>query len=85
LTDARYLLTKPHQYSESLPKLFALFPHTKLILIVRDIWDVALSFTAKWGKSELSCAHKWQLRIDMMLPTMGQLLAGQRNSSDMRI
>ena len=72
-----YYGNKTPQYSESLPKLLALFPHTKLILIVRDIRDVALSFTARWGKSEILCAHKWHRRMDMALATLAQLPAGQ--------
>ena len=72
-----YYGNKTPQYSESLPKLLALFPHTKLILIVRDIRDVALSFKARWGKSEILCAHKWHRRMDMALATLGQLPAGQ--------
>jgi hypothetical protein len=72
-----YYGNKTPQYSESLPKLLALFPHTKLILIVRDIRDVALSFTVRWGKSEVLCAHKWHRRMDMALATLGQLPAGQ--------
>jgi hypothetical protein len=72
-----YYGNKTPQYSESLPKLLALFPHTKLILIVRDIRDVALSFRARWGKSEILCAHKWHRRMDMALTTLAQLPAGQ--------
>src|SRR6516164_8507610 len=72
-----YYGNKTPQYSESLPKLLALFPHTKLILIVRDIRDVALSFAARWGKSEILCAHKWHRRMDMALATLAQLPAGQ--------
>jgi len=72
-----YYGNKTPQYSESLPKLLTLFPHTKLILIVRDIRDVALSFTARWGKSEVLCAHKWHRRMEMALTTLGQLPAGK--------
>ena len=72
-----YYGNKTPQYSESLPKLLALFPQTKLILIVRDIRDVALSFKARWGKSEILCAHKWHRRMDMALAMLGQLPAGQ--------
>jgi hypothetical protein len=72
-----YYGNKTPQYSESLPKLLALFPNTKLILIVRDIRDIALSFKARWGKSEVLRAHKWHRRMDMVLVTLGRLPAGQ--------
>jgi len=72
-----YYGNKTPQYSESLPQLLAVFPHTKLILIVRDIRDIALSFKARWGKSEALCAHKWHRRMDMALATLDQLPSGQ--------
>jgi hypothetical protein len=45
-----YYGNKTPQYSESFPKLLALLPHTKPILIVRNIRDIAVSFKARWGK-----------------------------------
>jgi hypothetical protein len=54
---------KTPQNTENIAKLKKLFPHAKFILIVRDVRDVALSWKKKWGKDQLLCASKWDVRM----------------------
>src|SRR5439155_18919139 len=72
-----YYGNKTPQYTELLRPLLNLFPATKLILIVRDIRDVALSFEKKWGKSGVLCAHKWNWRMHHGLACLDSLPRGQ--------
>ncbi|TKK67399.1 sulfotransferase [Ilyomonas limi] len=54
---------KTPQNSENIDNLLKIFPKCKLIIVVRDIRDVSLSWKRKWGKDYLLCAHKWQARM----------------------
>ena len=65
LTDEprRWLGNKTPQNTEHIDTLRGLFPRAKFILIIRDVRDVALSWSGKWGKSKVLCAHKWNARM----------------------
>lgn len=54
---------KTPQNTENIDILKALFPDAKFILIVRDIRDVCLSATKKWGKNKNLWAAKWNQRM----------------------
>jgi len=54
---------KTPQNTEHIEQLYRLFPKAKFVLIVRDIRDVALSWSKKWGKHKALCAHKWHVRM----------------------
>jgi hypothetical protein len=61
--EKRWKGNKTPQNTENIGKLKSLFPNSKFILIVRDVRDVALSWKNKWGKDQLLCASKWDLRM----------------------
>lgn len=63
---------KTPQYTENLDSIFSLFPHAKIIIIVRDVRDVCLSWNKKWGKDILWCAHKWTKRMQKGWVTANQ-------------
>ena len=54
----RWIGSKTPQFAEDIDVLFTFLPHARLILVVRDVRDVALSWRTKWGKSALGCAVK---------------------------
>jgi hypothetical protein len=59
----RWKGNKTPQNTENINKLKILFPEAKFLVIVRDVRDVALSWQKKWGKDQLLCASKWDLRM----------------------
>jgi hypothetical protein len=65
LTDepCKWTGNKTPQNTEQIEPLCRLFPKAKFVLIVRDIRDVALSWSKKWGKHKALCAHKWHVRM----------------------
>jgi hypothetical protein len=65
LTDepCKWKGNKTPQNTEHIEPLSRLFPKAKFVLIVRDIRDVALSWSKKWGKHKALCAHKWHVRM----------------------
>ena len=65
LTDepCKWKGNKTPQNTEHVEQLCRLFPKAKFVLIVRDVRDVALSWSRKWGKHKFLCAHKWHARM----------------------
>ena len=55
--------SKTPQFTEDVDKIYHMFPDAKVIVIIRDVRDVALSWKRKWGKDELLCAWKWDKRM----------------------
>lgn len=72
-----YYGNKTPQYTELMPALLNVFPQTKIIMITRDIRDVALSYRNKWGKDMFLCAQKWQTRHMFGANVIDQLPEGQ--------
>jgi hypothetical protein len=60
---SRMLSTDGRTWKGNINKLKVLFPRAKFIVIVRDVRDVVLSWQKKWGKDQLLCASKWDLRM----------------------
>ncbi|HEX9728964.1 MAG TPA: sulfotransferase [Gemmatimonadales bacterium] len=60
---AHWLGNKTPQYAERLRELHGVFPESRVILLVRDVRDVCLSWRRKWGKDPLWCASKWDTRM----------------------
>jgi hypothetical protein len=65
LTDKprRWQGNKTPQNTEHIDVLRVLFPKAKFIVIIRDVRDVALSWSNKWGKHRVLCAAKWNARM----------------------
>jgi hypothetical protein len=65
LTDKprRWQGNKTPQNTEHIDALRALFPRAKFVVIIRDVRDVALSWSNKWGKNKVLCAAKWNARM----------------------
>jgi hypothetical protein len=61
--DSTWAGNKTPTNTENLAHLRALFPRARFIVIVRDVRDVALSWTRKWGKDKTLCAAKWNHRM----------------------
>jgi hypothetical protein len=59
----RWQGNKTPQNTEHIDALRVLFPKAKFIVIIRDVRDVALSWSNKWGKHKVLCAHKWNARM----------------------
>jgi hypothetical protein len=59
----RWQGNKTPQNTEHIDALRVLFPKAKFIVITRDVRDVALSWSNKWGKHKVLCAHKWNARM----------------------
>lgn len=56
---ARFFGDKSHKYVQSVPLLREIFDDLRLILIVRDPRDQALSVASTWGRSPLRSAQGW--------------------------
>jgi hypothetical protein len=67
---------KTPQNTEHINTLHLLFPRAKFILITRDVRDVALSWSNKWGKNKVLCAHKWNARMLKGAQLLRELDAG---------
>lgn len=63
--------------TQNIDKLKAMFPDAKFVIIVRDVRDVALSWSRKWGKDKLACAAKWDMRM-----RLGRQLAAELPAED---
>jgi Sulfotransferase family len=65
LTDkpCRWKGNKTPQNTEHIDALRVLFPGAKFIVIIRDVREVALSWSNKWGKHKVLCAAKWNTRM----------------------
>lgn len=50
---------KSPSYIGHIPLLKKLYPHSKIIHVVRDVRDYCLSINRAWGKSPLRAAHRW--------------------------
>jgi hypothetical protein len=58
---------KTPQTTEHIAQLLEIFPSAKFIIVVRDVRDVCLSWSRKWGKDMFWCAHKWATRMPQAL------------------
>lgn len=61
---------KTPQTTEHIAQLLEIFPSAKFIIVVRDVRDVCLSWSKKWGKDVLWCAHKWATRMPEALSSV---------------
>ena len=50
---------KSPSYMDDLPLLKRLYPHAKVVHIVRDVRDYCLSMRKAWGKDMLRAAQRW--------------------------
>lgn len=78
--NPRWVGNKTPENTQSITQLRTLFPAAKIIVIVRDVRDVALSWERKWGKDKTLCAAKWSdrmiagHRLGAALPTRDYML-----------
>lgn len=54
---------KTPQNTEYILDLHRLFPQARFLIVLRDVRDVALSWSKKWGKDPYHCAAKWSERM----------------------
>jgi len=54
---------KTPQNTENMLRLHRLFPDAYFLIVTRDVRDIGLSWSKKWGKSMLWCADKWNRRM----------------------
>jgi Sulfotransferase family len=64
---------KTPQNAEHIKELDLLFPHSKFIIIVRDVRDVCLSHRKKWGNNIYNCSIKWAKRMRLALDQINEL------------
>lgn len=68
---------KTPQNTENIDKLSAVFPDAIFLIIVRDVRDVCLSWSNKWGKDITLCADKWSSRMERGYSYASQLDANR--------
>lgn len=51
---------KSPSYIKHIPLLRKIYPHAKIIHIVRDVRDYCLSINKAWGKNMIRAAQRWQ-------------------------
>jgi hypothetical protein len=73
----RWYGNKTPQYTEQMDILLKVFPDTKVILIVRDVRDIALSYRKKWGRDVYLCSAKWAQRMRQGRKQIESLPQGQ--------
>jgi hypothetical protein len=68
---------KTPQNTEHIEELVQLFPNAKFLVITRDVRDVCLSQSRKWGKDMSLCADNWNSRMKAGWVASERLEAGR--------